>query len=207
MSKTIKIDADKIDWDKGNGLVPAIIQDADNYRVLMLGYMNRDSLDHTLKTKKVTFFSRSKEKLWTKGEESGNFLNLVSIEIDCDQDTLLVQARPEGPTCHKGTDTCFGKKDPDPLLFINELSSIIKARKKMKPKDSYVAKLFKRGREKISQKVGEEGVELALAHMTGNKKEIKEEAADLLFHTLMLLENEKLSLADVCKTLKQRQKI
>ncbi len=213
MTKAIKrtqLQADQLDWDKGDGLLPAIIQDACSKDVLMLGYMNKESLDKTLQTKQVTFFSRSKNALWTKGETSGNVLELISIEMDCDRDTLLIHATPAGPTCHTGSDTCFGdlkkgcSKNDARIEFLNELSAIIKSRRAEKPENSYVAKMLDKGREKIAQKVGEEGVEVALAHMSQDIDHTKEEAADLIFHTMLLLEHADISLGDICAVLQKR---
>ena len=152
-----------IDFEKMNGLVPAIIQDAETKKVLMLGYMNREAYEKTLSTKKVTFFSRARQCLWTKGEESGNFLNLVDIKIDCDQDTLLVTVHPDGPTCHKGTDTCWGEKnESSPLLFLTELQNFIEKRHKEMPEGSYTTSLFRDGLNRMAQKVGEEALEAVI---------------------------------------------
>jgi phosphoribosyl-ATP pyrophosphohydrolase/phosphoribosyl-AMP cyclohydrolase len=198
------IDVNELDWDKGNGLLPAIIQDADNLRVLMLGYMNAESLQQTLDTKRVTFFSRSKQSLWVKGETSGHFLDFVSFEIDCDKDTILIKVHPQGPTCHTGTQTCFNDEDGDPVLFLKQLSTLIKQRNQDRPKDSYTTTLFEEGKSRIAQKVGEEGVELALAHMKDDKDEILNESADLLFHMIALLEDAGLDFTDACKILENR---
>lgn len=202
-----QIDIDTLDWNKGaDGLLPAIIQDAANLRVLMLGYMNKEALAQTLDTGKVTFLSRSKNRLWTKGETSGNFLNLVSAEMDCDCDTILIQATPQGPACHEGTQTCFNDEGGSPLLFLETLSSLIKQRNLERPEGSYTTKLFTEGKSRIAQKVGEEGVELSLACMKEDKEEILNEAADLLFHMMVLLEGAELDLGGVCAVLKQRHK-
>lgn len=198
---------DQLDWDKStDGLLPVVIQDQDTMKVLMLGYMNKEALDKTLELGQVTFFSRSKQRLWTKGETSGNTLALTSVDIDCDHDTLLIFAKPAGPTCHTGDVTCFGAQDDVAgLSFLAELGQLIEGRKQDKPEDSYTAKLFCEGRERISQKVGEEGVEVALAHMSsGNKEKILSESADLIYHLSVLLAHEDLSLVDVCKVLKDR---
>lgn len=209
-SNDINIDAEKLDWNKGaDGLLPVVIQDANTLEVLMLGYMNKEALLVTLESGFATFFSRSKQRLWKKGETSGNVLAVQSCNIDCDNDTILIKAVPHGPTCHTGTTTCFGDVDDSAegrLQFLAELGALIKARKVEMPEGSYTTSLFKDGRERISQKVGEEGVEVALAHMSGNKPKILEEAADLIYHTLILLENEDLSLAEVCKVLEGRHK-
>lgn len=199
-------DVKKLDWGKGDGLLPAIIQDARTLQVLMLGYMNTDSLTQTLETGKVTFFSRTKQRLWMKGETSGNVLTLQSIAKDCDDDTILIKAIPQGPTCHKGTQTCFGEDEQGSLAFLSYLGEVIHQRRQDKAEESYTASLFAKGIEKISQKVGEEGVELSLAHMGGNQDNIKNEAADLIFHTMVLLESAGLSLVDICKVLQQRHK-
>ena len=192
------------DWQKGDGLLPAVVQNPDNGAVLMLGYMNEDALAKTLETGKVTFFSRSKQRLWTKGESSGNVLHYVDVALDCDCDTLLVTARPEGPTCHNGTITCFNDDNPAPVLFLNDLADIINQRKSDMPEGSYTTSLFSEGKSRIAQKVGEEGVELALARMKNDKEEIANEAADLLFHMLVLLADADMSLGDVLTVLKKR---
>jgi phosphoribosyl-ATP pyrophosphohydrolase/phosphoribosyl-AMP cyclohydrolase len=199
------IDVNELDWDKGEGLLPTVIQDADNLRVLMLGYMNREALTQTLETGRTTFFSRSKQRLWVKGETSGNFLDFVSAQMDCDKDTILIKAKPQGPVCHTGTQTCFGDGEENPILFLHELSQIIQRRNQERPKDSYTTKLFDEGASRIAQKVGEEGVELSLAHMKGDKEEILNESADLLFHMMILLEDAGLDMADVCEVLTRRK--
>lgn len=195
-----------IDFSKTEGgLVPAIVQDATTKNVLMLGYMNQEAVDKTLASKKVTFYSRSKNRLWTKGEESGNFLNLVSISVDCDQDTLLVKASPVGPTCHKGTDTCWAEDNNESYGFISELESIITERVANKDTaNSYVASLFSKGINKVAQKVGEEAVEVVIEAMDKNDQLFKEESADLLFHYLMLLQAKGYSLKDIVAVLKDR---
>jgi len=166
--------------------------------------MNEDALAKTLETGKVTFFSRSKQRLWTKGESSGNVLHFVDVALDCDCDTLLVTARPEGPTCHNGTTTCFNDDNTAPVLFLNDLADIINQRKSDMPEGSYTTSLFSEGKSRIAQKVGEEGVELALARMKDDKDEIANEAADLLFHMLVLLADADMSLGDVLTVLKKR---
>jgi phosphoribosyl-ATP pyrophosphohydrolase/phosphoribosyl-AMP cyclohydrolase len=195
-----------IDFSKTEGgLVPAIVQDAITKNVLMLGYMNQEAVDKTLESKKVTFYSRSKNRLWTKGEESGNFLNLVSISVDCDQDTLLIKANPVGPTCHKGTDTCWGEDNNESYGFISELEAIITERVANKDTaNSYVASLFSKGINKVAQKVGEEAVEVVIEAMDNNDQLFKEESADLLFHYLMLLQAKGYSLKDIVAVLKNR---
>jgi phosphoribosyl-ATP pyrophosphohydrolase/phosphoribosyl-AMP cyclohydrolase len=195
-----------IDFSKTEGgLVPAIVQDAITKNVLMLGYMNQEAVDKTLESKKVTFYSRSKNRLWTKGEESGNFLNLVSISVDCDQDTLLIKANPVGPTCHKGTDTCWGEDNNESYGFISELEAIITERVANKDTaNSYVASLFSKGINKVAQKVGEEAVEVVIEAMDNHDQLFKEESADLLFHYLMLLQAKGYSLKDIVTVLKNR---
>ena len=192
------------DWEKGDGLVPAVIQDAATGQVLMLGYMNRDAADATVATGRVTFFSRSKSRLWTKGETSGNFLNYVSAELDCDRDTILVQADPVGPACHTGSRSCFTDNVPTGAGFLAHLGQIVKQRHAEMPDKSYTTSLFRDGKSRIAQKVGEEGVELALARMKDDGEEMANEAADLLFHMLVLLEDGGLELEDVLAVLRER---
>ena len=198
------IDVSSLNWEKGSGLLPAIIQDADNSRVLVLGFMNQAALIKTFETNLVTFFSRTKNRLWTKGETSGNFLNLVSVEVDCDNDTILVQVRPKGPVCHLGKATCFNDNEGNPMTFLTTLSELIKTRKQHQPKESYTAKLFQAGKSRIAQKVGEESVELLIACMRENKEEILNEAADLIFHLMVLLEDAELDLSGVSELLFRR---
>lgn len=189
------------------GLVPAIIQDATTKQVLMLGYMNEDAYQKTLETNKVTFFSRSKQRLWTKGEESGNFLNLVSIKNDCDKDTLLIQANPVGPTCHTGTDTCWHEDNNSNFGFFSTLENVIAERVANKDtQKSYVASLFSKGINKVAQKVGEEAVETVIEAMDNNDELFLYESADLLFHYLMLLQAKGFTLKDIEAELKKRQK-
>jgi len=197
-----------IDFTKSaHGLIPAIIQDIETKAVLMLGYMNAESYQKTLDTKKVTFFSRSKQRLWTKGEESGNFLNLVDIKNDCDNDTLLVQVKPEGPTCHKGLDTCWQESNNQNYGFISTLEKIIKIRRENSDSEkSYVASLFKLGINKIAQKVGEEAIEVVIEAKDNNDDLFLSESADLLFHYLILLQAKGFQLNDVVDVLKSRQK-
>jgi phosphoribosyl-ATP pyrophosphohydrolase/phosphoribosyl-AMP cyclohydrolase len=196
-----------IDWQKNDGLVPAIVQDADTSRVLMLAYMNQESLEITEKTKKVTFYSRSRKALWTKGETSKNYLEYVSMKIDCDGDTLLVQARPLGPVCHEGTDTCFGDEKNSNLTFLNQLTATIGSRfEEPDQEKSYVAKLVASGLDKIAQKVGEEAVETVIAAKNSNQSEFEGEAADLLFHLMVLLRAKNSSLDNVAAVLKARHK-
>ncbi|MFD2203386.1 bifunctional phosphoribosyl-AMP cyclohydrolase/phosphoribosyl-ATP diphosphatase HisIE [Shivajiella indica] len=195
-----------IDFEKVNGLVPAIIQDADSNVVLMLGYMNQEALDLTLATKKVTFFSRTKGKLWTKGETSGNFLMLESLTLDCDNDTLLVKAKPVGPVCHTGNDTCFTEPNNTKIVFLETLRQIIKDRKNNPDEKSYTTSLFASGINKIAQKVGEEAVEIVIEAKDNNKELFLGEAADLLFHYLVLLEAKEVELNEVIEVLMGRHK-
>lgn len=196
-----------IDFEKGNGLVPAVIQDEVTGKVLMLGYMNAEALAKTEADKRVTFFSRSKNRLWTKGEESGNYLNVVSIAADCDNDTLLIKVNPTGPVCHTGADTCWGEKNTaNPLSFITELEETIKVRKSLSPDGSYIAKLFGKGINKIAQKVGEEAVELVIEAKDDNPDLFLGEAADLLFHYLLLLQAKGFTLKDITAKLEERKK-
>lgn len=196
----------KIDFNKNpEGLVPAIIQDAKTKNVLMLGYMNQEAFDTTQKTGKVTFFSRSKQRLWTKGEESGNFLNLVDLKVDCDNDTLLVTVDPVGPTCHKGTDTCWAEENVQAYGFLSTLENIIESRKNDPDNpDSYVASLFRKGINKIVQKVGEEAVETVIEAKDNDDDLFLNESADLLFHFLILLKAKNFKLSDVVNVLEQR---
>ncbi len=195
------------DFQKGNGLIPAIVQDSATGSVLMLGYMNQEALDVTHKTGKVTFFSRSKQRLWTKGETSGNYLELDSIQLDCDADTLLVKAKPLGPTCHLGQDTCFGNDNQTTgIQFLSVLQNIIKDRKQNLPADSYTTHLFQSGINKIAQKVGEEAVEVVIEAKEANTDKLKEETADLLFHLLVLLTEREVDLDAVVAVLEQRHR-
>ncbi len=195
-----------IDFNKGNGLVPAIVQDAETGKVLMLGYMNEASLTKTRETGKVTFYSRSKDRLWTKGETSGNFLNLVDIKVDCDRDTLLVTVNPVGPACHTGADTCFKEDNKKDLQFLNTLTNIIRDRKENPSEKSYTASLFKKGINKIAQKVGEEAVEVVIEAKDDNAALFENEAADLLYHYMILLEAKGYTLSDIAKVLEGRHK-
>lgn len=196
-----------IDFEKGNGLVPGIVQDATTGKVLMLGYLNKEALDKTLAEKRVTFYSRSKNRLWTKGEESGNYLNLVSVKADCDNDALLIMVNPTGPVCHKGADTCWGEKNTgDKLFFLNELEEVINDRKSNPVEGSYTSKLFSKGINKIAQKVGEEATELIIEAKDNDNSLFLNEAADLLFHYLVLLQAKGFTLNDVVAVLKERKK-
>jgi len=196
----------EIDFNKNNdGLVPAIIQDASTKNVLMLGYMDKAAYNKTLETKKVTFYSRSKQRLWTKGEESGNVLNLVDIKNDCDKDTLLISVNPKGPTCHTGSDTCWNENNEQAFGFLSELETVIKSRKEhLDTENSYVASLFKKGINKIAQKVGEEAVEVVIEAKDDNDDLFLNESADLLFHYLILLKAKGFQLKDVVGVLEKR---
>jgi phosphoribosyl-ATP pyrophosphohydrolase/phosphoribosyl-AMP cyclohydrolase len=197
---------DELAWKKMNGLLPAIVQDAFDGRVLMQGYMNKDALQVTLESGQVTFWSRSRQQLWTKGETSGHILDLVDIHPDCDSDCLLIRARQEGPTCHLGLDTCFdvdGKVIPE-LAFLADLERVIEERDDERPKDSYTTKLLESGIKRIAQKVGEEGVETALAAAAGDDDEVLNESADLIYHLLVLLRSRKLELGSLVEVLKLR---
>lgn len=195
----------EIDFEKMGGLVPAIIQDAVTKNVLMLGFMNKEAYDKTIETKKVTFWSRSRNCLWTKGETSGNFLNLVSIQNDCDNDTLLVKVHPDGPTCHKGTDTCWAEENTlNPILFLSELQGFIDKRHEEMPEGSYTTSLFKKGVNKMAQKIGEEAVETIIEATNGNDEKLIYESSDLLYHLIVLLTSKGLRIEDVVKELQMR---
>ena len=196
----------KIDFEKGGGLVPAIVQDAKTEQVLMLGYMNEISLTKTQETGLVTFYSRSRQELWTKGETSGNTLKLQSITVDCDNDTLLVRALPMGPTCHEGTVSCFGDKGPEGLGFLSYLEDLIQARKSADADSSYTASLLKGPLRRTAQKVGEEGVETALAAVAETEDELTSEAADLVYHLLVLLAAKNIKFENVIAELMDRHK-
>ena len=196
----------KIDFAKGSGLIPAIIQHSETNQVLMLGYMNEEALNITNKTGLVTFFSRSRDKIWTKGETSGNFLQLVTMIIDCDIDTLLIKVLPKGPVCHKGTVSCFDEDKFTNMSFLSKLEEIIKSRKSEDETESYTAKLLNGPLRRIAQKVGEEGVETALASVTETDGKLISESADLLYHLLVLLQAKNLELSDVLNELKKRHK-
>jgi len=195
-----------LDFQKMGGLVPAIIQDEGTSKVLMLGFMNEEALEKTLATGKVTFFSRSKKRLWTKGEESGNFLNLVSITPDCDNDTLLVKVHPSGPVCHTGNDTCWGETNQGDFSFINYLQNFIKKRYEEMPDGSYTTSLFKSGVNRMAQKVGEEAVETVIEAVNGTDEGFIYEASDLIYHLIVLLTSKGYSLDDIGKELKRRHK-
>ena len=197
-----------LNFDKlSDGLIPAIIQDVQTNKVLMLGFMNQEALDITILSKKVTFFSRTRQRIWTKGETSGNFLEVVSMTVDCDNDTLLIKVKPLGVVCHTGADTCFDEKNiANPIDFINQLEEIIKNYQKNPQENSYTSSLFKKGINKIAQKVGEEAVEIVIEAKDDNKDLFLGEAADLLYHYLILLTAKNFSLADVIQVLQTRHK-
>ena len=194
-----------IDFEKTDGLVPAIIQDNTTRNVLMLGYMNREAYEKTMATGKVTFWSRSRNCLWTKGETSGNFLNLVDIKVDCDNDTLLVRVNPTGPACHLGTDTCWGEpNDANPLLFLTELQDFINKRHEEMPEGSYTTSLFKDGLNRMAQKVGEEALEAVIEATNGTNDRLIYEASDMFYHLIVLLTSKGLRIEDIAKELKER---
>ena len=202
-----------IDFEKCGGLVPAIIQDAQTKTVLMLGYMNQEAYEKTLATKKVTFWSRSRNCLWTKGETSGNYLNLIDIKVDCDQDTLLVRAIPDGPTCHTGTDTCWGEenkasdmatKDDNPLLFLSELQDFINRRHEEMPEGSYTTSLFKDGVNRMAQKLGEEALEAVIEACNGRNDKLIYEASDMIYHLIVLLTSKGLRIEDIASEVQKR---
>lgn len=200
----IKLNIDQLAWEKMQGLLPVVVQDAKTGAILMLGYMNKAALQQTLATQWVTFYSRSKNRLWMKGEVSGNRLQLIHITADCDQDTLLAMVKPTGPVCHTGASTCFGDVDQTDWAFIQKLESIIAEREQTRVKTSYVASLFNAGMSKIAQKVGEEAVEVALASLDKEDDAFCGEAADLLFHLLILLKARKVDISKVIQVLKTR---
>lgn len=195
----------KIDFDKMGGLVPAIIQDAVTKNVLMLGFMNEEAYQKTIDTKKVTFWSRTRNSLWTKGETSGNYLNLVDIKLDCDNDTLLVKVHPQGPTCHLGTDTCWGEDNSlNPILFLSELQNFIDKRHQEMPENSYTTSLFNKGINKMAQKVGEEATETIIEATNGTNEQLVYESSDLLYHLIVMLTAKGLSIEDVASELIKR---
>jgi len=198
-----------IDFDKMDGLVPAIIQDSDTRKVLMLGFMNREAYQETVATGHVTFWSRTRQCLWTKGETSGHYLNLVDMKIDCDNDTLLVQAKPQGPTCHTGTDTCWGEENTppcneSPLHFLSELQDFIEKRHEEMPEGSYTTRLFRDGVNKMAQKLGEEALETVIEATNGNNEKLVYEASDMLYHLLVLLTSKGLRIEDIASELQKR---
>jgi phosphoribosyl-AMP cyclohydrolase / phosphoribosyl-ATP pyrophosphohydrolase len=196
----------KLDFSKLNGLIPAIIQDSKTSKVLMLGFMNEEAYNKTMETKLVTFFSRTKNRLWVKGEESANFLHVIEVIVDCDNDSLLIKARPAGPVCHTGNDTCFNEanKNAGKVVFLQELQELINERKRTMPENSYTTKLFNSGINKIAQKVGEEAVELVIEAKDNNDDLFLNEAADLMYHLLVLLAQKNKSISDVCEVLVER---
>jgi phosphoribosyl-AMP cyclohydrolase / phosphoribosyl-ATP pyrophosphohydrolase len=205
----VSIEIEKLDFAKGDGLLPAIVQDADSGAVLMLAYMNREALEQTLARKRAVFYSRSKQRLWEKGETTGHTLDLVDVAADCDNDTLLVTARPRGPACHNGTLTCFGdepRSAATSIAFLAKLEAIIAQRAADKPEASYTARLLEKGISRVAQKVGEEGVELALAGVNDSEQKVVEESADLLFHTLILLRARGVPLERVIRELETRHR-
>jgi len=197
---------EKVNFGKQAGLVPAIVQDAKSKQILMLGYMNREALEVTLETRLVTFFSRSRKKIWVKGETSGNYLQLSDVRLDCDNDTLLVRANPQGPVCHTGTYSCFGNKIENGCEFLPRLQGIIDSRKRTMPTDSYTTKLFSAGIDKIAQKVGEEAVETIIEAKNSDDNLLLNESADLLYHLMVLLSARNLSISDVDEVLRNRHK-
>lgn len=195
----------EIDFDKMNGLVPAIIQDATTKTVLMLGFMNKEAYEKTLEIGKVTFYSRTKNRLWTKGEQSGHFLHVVSIKNDCDNDTLLIQAHPEGPVCHTGTDTCWGEKnEANPLLFLSELQDFIEQRHREMPEGSYTTSLFKDGLNRMAQKVGEEALEAVIEAVNGSNERLIYEGSDMLYHLIVLLTAKGMRIEQMAAELQER---
>ena len=196
----------QLDFEKMGGLIPAIIQDDKTNKVLMLGFMNQEALTKTSEIGKVTFFSRTKKRLWTKGEESGNFLHVVSITEDCDQDTLLIKVNPEGPVCHTGNDTCFGEKNEEDVMFLKYLQDFIVDRRQKMPEGSYTTSLFNKGVGRIAQKVGEEAVETVIEAMDGNDDRLLYEGSDLLYHLIVLLTYKGFRIEDLANELKKRHK-
>lgn len=193
-----------IDFKKMNGLVPAIIQDSKTLKVLMLGYMNEEAYQKTIETKKVTFYSRTRKCLWTKGETSGNYLNLVDIKVDCDNDTLLIKVNPTGPVCHTGSDTCWGEVNENPIMFLTELQRFIEKRHTEMPEGSYTTSLFKDGCHRMAQKVGEEALEAVIEAVANNNERLIYEASDMIYHLIVLLTSKGLSIEDLSKELQMR---
>ena len=194
----------ELDFEKMNGLIPAIIQDNYTQKVLMLGFMNKEAYEKTVETGKVTFFSRTKNRLWTKGEQSGNFLHVVSIKADCDNDTLLIMVHPDGPVCHTGTDTCWGEKNEQDIMFLKELQDFIDRRRQEMPDKSYTTSLFNSGVNKMAQKVGEEAVETVIEACNGTDERLIYEGADLLYHLIVLLTYKGYRIEDLARELKER---
>ena len=195
-----------LNFEKMNGLIPAIIQDCQTRKVLMLGFMNKEAYEKTIETGKVTFFSRSRQSLWTKGETSGNFLNVVSVKADCDNDTLLIQAKPEGPVCHTGTDTCWGEKNEADIFFLSYLQDFIEKRHKEMPKDSYTTSLFQAGINRMAQKVSEEAVETVIEATNGTDDRLIYEASDMIYHLIVLLTSKGMRKEDLARELQKRHK-
>ncbi|MCI6524109.1 MAG: bifunctional phosphoribosyl-AMP cyclohydrolase/phosphoribosyl-ATP diphosphatase HisIE [Parabacteroides sp.] len=195
-----------LDFEKMGGLIPAIIQDNNTNKVLMLGFMNEEALEQTLSSGKVTFFSRTKNRLWMKGETSGNTLSVVSITPDCDNDTLLIKAIPAGPVCHKGTDTCFGEKNEENIMFLKYLQNFIERRRQEMPEGSYTTTLFQKGINRMAQKVGEEAVETVIEATNGTEDRLIYEASDLIYHLIVLLTSKGLRIDDLARELKKRHK-
>ena len=195
-----------LNFEKMNGLIPAIIQDCQTRKVLMLGFMNKEAYEKTIETGKVTFFSRSRQSLWTKGETSGNFLNVVSVKADCDNDTLLIQAKPEGPVCHTGTDTCWGEKNEADIFFLSYLQDFIEKRHKEMPKDSYTTSLFQAGINRMAQKGGEEAVETVIEATNGTDDRLIYEASDMIYHLIVLLTSKGMRIEDLARELQKRHK-
>ena len=204
MTDNFNLDPESLDWEKVNGMMPVIVQNYETGKVLMFAYMNREALDKTMELGKATFFSRTKQRLWTKGEESQHYLFVKSITTDCDRDTLLLMADPVGPTCHTGTESCFDDQPELPFAFLAALEALVESRKNSSPEESYTAKLFHNGIPRIAKKVGEEAVETALAAVTDDDKEFIGEVADLLFHTTVLLSAKNKKLTDVIECLQER---
>ncbi|MDR2764589.1 MAG: bifunctional phosphoribosyl-AMP cyclohydrolase/phosphoribosyl-ATP diphosphatase HisIE [Tannerella sp.] len=196
----------ELDFTKSGGLLPAIIQDAQTRQVLMLGFMNEEAYRKTLETNKVTFFSRTRKRLWTKGETSGNFLHVVQILVDCDSDTLLVKVRPDGPICHTGTDTCFGEDNASGIFFLKYLQDFIDRRREEMPEDSYTTSLFRKGVNRMAQKVGEEAVETVIEAVNGTEEGFLYEASDLIYHLIVLLTSKGFRLEDLAHELQKRHK-
>ena len=196
----------KLDFNKMNGLIPAIIQDNSTNKVLMLGFMSEEALKKTQEIGQVTFFSRTKNRLWTKGEESGNFLNVVSIAEDCDNDTLLIKVNPVGPVCHTGAETCFAEKNDEPIMFLKHLQEFIIHRRQEMPENSYTTSLFNKGIGRMAQKVGEEAVETVIEAMAGNDERLLYEGSDLLYHLIVLLTYKGYRIEDLINELKKRHK-
>ncbi len=193
-----------LDFNKMDGLVPAIIQDADTAKVLMLGFMNEEAYNKTVETGLVTFYSRTRQRLWTKGEESGNCLDVVTIKEDCDHDTLLIQVHPRGPVCHTGTDTCWGEENHEPIMFLKELQHFIQKRHEEMPEGSYTTSLFREGLNRMAQKVGEEALELVIEACNGTDKRMIYEGSDMLYHLIVLLTSKGMRIEDMAAELRER---